>query len=379
MWRAWLTKYLLNIRYNTILVETLARSPGLRKVCGFVDDGPSETALSRFCSRLSKYHDLVEWCFTHVTEDMREYLADLGDDVAVDSTSVESYSNPNRKLKDENGKLVKDENGRSVKNISDPDAARGHKNSARTKPGKKDSKGNEKPEVFFCYKVHTISDANHEVPLGLIVTAANESDTNYLRDLMDKAKATYKDWWAPKHLIADKGYDAKKNHWHLVREEVVPVIHIRDMRSKKQKKEFSAIGEPICPGGKPMTYVKTNSEGKHYYKCSHQGYHPNKKKGDQLPLMGCQGYWLNPSKNWRVFGVLPRASKEWDDLYSKRMSIERIFKNTKQGRLLDNHLFRGLSKITLHATMSMLTYSATMLTRLRRGEEEPRRIRVKMA
>ncbi len=361
MFRAWLCKYLLEIPTNVKLVERLKLSSGLREVCGFYHGAPSETAISRFTSRLPEYQDMVDRCFAQVTEKVRGFLPDLGKDVAIDSTSIESYSNPNRKV------------------VSDPDAAWGVKHTARSKP--KEKKPNEtKTEWFFGYKLHMVSDANHEIPLDMILTPGNENDSPLLKDVFKKAKTTYK-WWKPKHLIADRGYDSGPNHEYLIDQKTTPVIHIRKPTADDKMYDgiFNDKGEPTCMGMKPMVYVKTHPEtGRHLYRCRGEGCHL-KTEGTKAITHCDTEEWFDPADNPRVLGPLPRQSEEWKALYKKRMSIERIFKNTKHSRLLDGHLFRRMEKIRLHGTISMLTYSATVLTRLRRRERNPRRIKVKLA
>lgn len=142
---------------------------------------------------------------------------------------------------------------------------------------------------------------------------------------------------------------------------------------------FNEKGEPTCMGMKPMVYVKTDPEtGHHLYRCRGEGCHL-KTEGTKAITHCDTEEWFDPAENPRVLGPLPRESEEWKALYKKRMSIERIFKNTKQDRLLEGHLFRNMDKIRLHATMSMLTYSATILTRLRMGEKKVIKLRVKLA
>ena len=72
MWRAYLSKFILKIRFNNQLLERMRGSRKLREVCGFGDDVPSESALSRFVSRLADYADLVERCFTGITGPVEE-------------------------------------------------------------------------------------------------------------------------------------------------------------------------------------------------------------------------------------------------------------------------------------------------------------------
>lgn len=362
MVRAWMTKYLLNIRTNVDLVQQLRRSPGIRKVCGLGDHTPSEPTFSYFNKKLKKNQHLIDECFAKITEQVRAILPDLGYDVAIDSTSIESYSNPNRKV------------------VSDPDARWGVKHSARSKQDKKGKNDDDKTDWFFGYKLHTISDANHEIPLGMMLTPGNENDSPLLKDVFKKAQTTY-EWWKPKHLIADRGYDSGPNHEYLIDQGVTPVIHIRKPGADDGMFDgvFNEKGEPTCMGMKPMVYVKTDPEtGKHLYRCRGEGCHL-KTEGTKAITHCDTAEWFDPADNPRVLGPLPRESAQWKALYKKRMSIERIFKNTKQDRLLEGHLFRNMDKIRLHATMSMLTYSATILTRLRMGEKKVIKLRVKLA
>ena len=132
MLRAHLAKLVLKIRYTNQLLERLRGSRKLREVCGFGDDIPSESAMSRFTDRLGYHNDLFEQCLVNTNDKMRELaptvkrregrqdqpLPPLGAVLAVDSTLFETYSNPNRKV------------------VSDPDARWGLKHSARSKEGK---------------------------------------------------------------------------------------------------------------------------------------------------------------------------------------------------------------------------------------------------
>ena len=66
-------------------------------------------------------------------------------------------------------------------------------------------------------------------------------------------------------------------------------------------------------------------------------------------------------------------------LYSQRMSIERIFRSLKHSRGLEGHCVMGLKKIKLLTTMSVLTYQATALARLRaKDTAHMRRMSVKL-
>ncbi len=163
MWRAYLCKFVLKIRYNVELLEWLRDSPRLRGICGFTGAILSESAFSRFVSRLAGRQNFPENCFAEVTSQLRGLLLTgkprsgrpeeppppLGEVVAVDSTAVASYGNLNRKR------------------VSGPDAHWGLKHSARTKDGKQ--------EWNWGYKLHLIAGASHGLPLNFTVTPANKS------------------------------------------------------------------------------------------------------------------------------------------------------------------------------------------------------------
>ena len=85
-------------------------------------------------------------------------------------------------------------------------------------------------------------------------------------------------------------------------------------------------------------------------------------------------------ENLRAVGIVWRGSEEWDNHYSKRMSIERIFRSLKHSRGLEGHRYRGMAKIRMLASLSLLTYQATVLARLITGDFKNLRImRVKVA
>ena len=244
MWRAYVSKFVLKIRFNLELLERLRGSRRFREICGFQDAIPSESTFSRFTTRLADHQDLVEECFRSVTGEIRgllptvkrrpgrqdQPLPPLGAVLAVDSTLFETYSNPNRPV------------------VTDPDARWGLKHSSKAKEGKK--------EWGFGYKMHLVSDATHGIPLDYTLTPANAGDTTELPPVMRKTLGTYP-WLQPACLLADRGYDSLTNHQFLVDRGIIPVIHIRKPTAKDGLHDgiYTAKGEPTCMGKEPMQYM----------------------------------------------------------------------------------------------------------------------------
>ena len=275
--------------------------------------------------------------FADLTHHLKALIPGLGNEVAVDSTTVRSHCNPNRKR------------------ISDPEASWTAKNSARAKEGGK--------EWHHGYKVHMVADANYGVPLAHLVTTAKRNDSPELPAVIARTEALYS-WFRPSAVIADRGYDGKPNHEWLNGKGIMPIIHIR--RSDKDS-IYTLEGVPTCLGKVPMEYVRSDPEKGYLYRCKgcHLAY---SMRGG---IRHCDSeVWEDPSQNIRLFGVVRRGSQEWKDLYTKRQAIERVFKSMKESRRLERHCIRGLRQITLHAAMSALAFQATVLVRLRAGEPE---------
>ncbi|MYC32664.1 MAG: transposase [Chloroflexi bacterium] len=365
MWRVVLCKYLLSIRYNIELVQLLRTDPRLREVCGLGDRVPSESMVSRFFKRLTAHQDLIDEAIRALISkiarliDNQSALTDegVGSMIAIDSTDVPSFSNPNP---------------RRNCPVSDPEARWGHKTSTRTK------KGAEKVEWTFGYKVHLICDAVYGVPLTYIILPANESDSRQLPELVSKLMAE-QPWIEPQWLLADKGYDSNRN-WRWLDDRMIdPVILMRDLY--KPGDLYDAKGRVVCTGGQAMEYVETDPSLGHLFRCPPEGCH---LKGQLAFSLYCQDSYENPDDPndhdlLRRVGRVARASKEFKDLYSNRQTIERLFGSAKQSRLLATHRYYRLFKVRLHVALSIMTYLLTMLNRVMVGRmDQLRRMRIRL-
>ena len=356
MFRAFCTKYLLGERFTVGLIERLHSSPKLREICG-LDSIPSESTFSRFFSRLARLPE-PDALLNEMVEKLRELLPGLGQDVAIDSTDIESYANPNRTV------------------VRDTEATWGRRTT------KSSSKSKEKTEPFFGYKMHALNDAVYGVPLVHIVHPANLSDSPELPRLVEKAQATF-GWLDPEHLLGDRGYDSQANHKFLVSRGIAPIIHVRKPTAHDGLYDglFDKNGFPVCGDGKtPMDYIRTASNGHHLFRCPPGGCDLKAKSTGAMRYCDIPDYWQDPADNLRAVGVVARASPEWKELYNRRQIIERMFGSMKRSRLLNRHQYLRRRKIEMNITMSVLTYLATMLVRVLAGDmDRIRRMRIGVA
>lgn len=355
MFRAFCTKYLLGERYTVGLIGRLRASPRLMEVCG-LESLPSESTFSRFFAKLSRRPGIWETALSQMVEKLREVLPGIGEAVAVDSTDIEAFANPNRTTP------------------RDPDATWGFRTTKARSGSSKDK------EPFFGYKMHALNDAVHGVPLVHIVHPANQNDSPELPKLVEKAQATF-GWLAPGHLLADRGYDSQANHKFLVSRGIAPIIHVRKPTAHDGLHDglYDRNGFPVCGDGKTrMDYIRTDPEtGHHLFRCPPAGCALKAKSTGAMRYCDIPDYWLDPQDNLRAVGVVARASPEWKKLYSRRQVIERMFGSMKRSRLLNRHQYMARCKLETHVTMSVLTYLATMLARVLAGDvDRIRRMRI---
>ena len=341
LWRAYVASFFLHMNSTNDLIRRLEQDAELRGVCGFGDVLPHRTTFNRFIARLSRHGDLVEQIIVAATGELRAQLPDLGDEVAIDSTTVYTHANPNRTPR------------------SDPDASWTAKNSSSAPSGK---------EWRYGYKLHMAVDANHGIPLAVHVTTASRNDSPELPPLVDRMGELLP-WCQPRYAMADRGYDAKANYLHLYERGTIPIILTRkNANNRLYEGIYTKEGVPMCIGMVPMEYVRSDPERGHLYRCV--GCHLANTKGRRNCDLEYWENWLegdDTGQRLRLLGPVQRQTPEWAALYSKRQSVERTFKSLKQSRRLERHCARGLRKVTLHCLMSVLVYQATVLVKAHDG------------
>ena len=233
--RTWASRY-LGIGSLSALIARLNNAPALRSVAGFTDSLPSYATFWRAFDQLASMPKLIARCCDDLLDRLAELAPGLGQEVAVDATTIEAYANPNRKH------TVLNPDG-----PADADASWTKKNSARD-PSQQ--------ERVFGYKAHGVVDANHDAPLGMVITTAKRNDSRFLLPRL-KRLASGHPWFrlaSGAVVIADRGYDSKGNNEFVHRNGGVPVIHKRRLLSGKLHDGiYTAEGVPTCLGGRAMS------------------------------------------------------------------------------------------------------------------------------
>ena len=405
MLRAFCVKYLWDRETTRKLVHDLHTSPDLYRICGFEKrksgqarsrkwcvhcrkhnaearqshtpnrtclcrkqrDIPSESTFSKFFKELTRRSNLIEEAIDEATHELGQRLpAEFGEMIIIDSSDVDAYAHPNRKI------------------VADADAEWGVRRKKRERPVHIESRKPPKRlqerklpkemEYFFGYRLHTLVDAVTSAPLAFIVLPANVADTKMLPVLVREMKRHFPDI-NPRYLVADRGYDSLENHETTLSYGITPIIHIRKPSSGSLHDGIYTVkGSPTCIGGQKMTFVRTDpTSGKHLYRCPEGGCD---RLGRIRGWSTCRDWnWEDPRDNLRVISVVARADPLWDELYDLRSAIERLFNSLKESRLLNSLKYLGLPKTRLHIAFGLLTYTTTVLLNvMTTGMEGMRRI-----
>jgi hypothetical protein len=323
MWHTLVASFYLNIIHDTDLIRALRANPTLAAACGIrcPSQIPSKFAYCRFRRKLVAFNELVAGVLARCVERLRENLPELGGTLAVDSTDIKAWANCGH-------------------HDTDPDAGTG---------AKKKSGGT---HYWYGYKVHTVVDADAELPLWFSVTAANTYDGSMLPPVLEGAQAQY-DWLRPKYVTADKGYNARAC-FDFVGEEMkaIPVIDVQKRQSKEREGRPCEAKPIVTPTGL-------------HWQCNRLPYDPVCPRFGKCPLlpMFADGE-LNKSIGGRYFerhSPFPYGSCQWKAIYNKRVSVERVFSRLKGYRKLDAIRTRGLPKVWLHVALSLLAMNVAAL------------------
>ena len=194
LWRAYVTFFVFNTTTISAGLRQIADDPLLSEIVGGI---PTKQAISRFLRKLKDHTDLLDACMAALVGSVREFLPDLGERVAVDSTDIKAWSSWRR---------------------SDPDA----QSSVKT--------GTDgRPHWWYGFKAHVTCDTRYEIPLYAFVTPANKSDVQQLPPGIEGVRAMGLN---PTHVLADAGYDSAANFTYVEGIDAIPIIKRKKLKNR---------------------------------------------------------------------------------------------------------------------------------------------------
>jgi len=239
--------------------------------------------------------DLVEKC-------TKEGLID-GSTIAIDSTAIDAYEKKQPK-----------------KNC---------KNSENATWGAKFDSFKDKL-TWFSYKLHLAVDAKSELSVALEVTSAHVNDGDTLIPLVRNGLSqTYLN--KLKYVLADAGYDQKKNYEYCLEANIQAIIPLNLRREKEPPTCFTSNGTPKCSMVmKWFTWVMIKN----------------------------MVVKIRAFDDPRRFSMPHRDSKSWNELYKQRTSVERCNSRLKDYLTANDLHLGGIHKVATYAFINAIVLLA---------------------
>jgi transposase len=338
LFKAQLLIYLGEVKSDRKLAEALYYNGRLCLLCGFnFLKTPSNGTFTNFRDRLG---DNIFYEILHKLIAQAIVLKVIqGNDTAIDSTHVWAYAN-------QFGFKTCSCKGRCdcPRSFSDADAKWGAKS---------------KDYFFFGYKVHLIVDARSQLPLEVIVTPGNEPDTSQAIPLLKGSQKKHPEV-KMKTSAMDSAYDDHKNYRFAVKEaHVAPIIAINPRNGvdalTSNSLRLDKDGNYICLAGHKVIYWgKEEKRSRLKFRCP-----AAVGKCECLFRSTCsqskygRTFYLNPERDYRLIGPIPRGTALWQQKYDKRTSVERAYSEEKGSHKLADPRVRGLSKVKIHVYLAL--------------------------
>ncbi len=305
----------------TRTARLIAEHAALREALG---GSPSNWSCYRFAAKLRAHDDILTACLDRVLATLREANPEMGQTVAIDGSDMPAYANGHKHVGNKNGPLRT--------RWADPDAGWGHRSSISTRKG----------GAYYGYKLHCAVDTATELPVAWTVRAANEPEQAEVGGLLDALTGR---GFTTETVIMDKGYDGQPMHDTCESRGIRPVIALVETAGVKAGKHKP----PECEHGE-WTFAGADAKrGATKWRCP---------AGECKPA----SVWI---KMDRLHPLIPHGTDRWKAFYRQRTSAEREFGRLKTDYGLFPLRVRGLSRVTLHANLTILAQlaSALLITR----------------
>ena len=338
LFKAQLLIYLGEVNSDRKLVEALCYNGRLCLLRGFnFLKTPSNGTFTNFRDRLGDdiFYEILHYFIAQAIV----LKVIQGGDTAIDSTHIWAYANQfGHKTCSCKGKCD------CPRSYSDTDATWRAKN---------------KDYFFFGYKVHLIVDATSQLPLEVIVTPGNESDSSQAIPLLKRAKKKHPDN-KMKTSAMDSAYDSQENYRFAIKEaHVAPIIALNPRGGvdalTSNSLQLAKDGSYTCMAGHKVIYWgKEEKRGRLKFRCP-----AAVGKCECLFRSTCsqsqygRTFYLNPNRDYRLIGLIPRGTALWQKKYDRRTSVERAYSEEKGSHKLADPRVRGLAKIKIHVYLAL--------------------------
>jgi len=333
----------------------LSRNAQLRKICGLRDNGrkhhlvPPSRVFTRFLKQLADDQLEIDEMFTETVAELGAELPEFGQSAAGDGKYLDSYANHEDKSPNPNaGGRAETDAAWSVKEYHYTD---------------KNGKARVKREYHYGFRAHIICDVKTELPMAYAVLAANSDEKKAMMSLLARMPSPMRA--RMDYLMLDRGYDSTEMIQKAKRAGVIPIVDIRncwkDGETTKQYKDTNMVYD--YQGN--VFFVDEKGQ---QHKMNYEGY-DSQKKCLRYSHRG-KTYKLYISYDERVFLPVARDSIKFKRLYKGRTAVERLNGRLDRDYMFEDHCIRGLKKMRLMVSLTLLIMNAMALGKIKRGATE---------
>jgi hypothetical protein len=355
MWNLTIAMKVFGHRTIASFRRELARNSQLRKICGLEDFGrkrhlvPPARVFAKFLKILVSEQAEIDAVFADTVDQIHSCLPDFGKLQAGDGKYLDSHAKgpaktPNAKA----GDRAEHDAAWSVKEYYYND---------------KNGKPQVKKEYHYGFKAHIVCDVRTELPIAYGVMPANIDEKKVMMDILsnmpDKLRTR------AEYLMLDRGYDSTEMIRAVKHAGIRPVVDIRncwkDGETTRQYKDKDVVYD--YQGN--VFYVDDKLK---LHRMRYEGYDDQKK---------CLRYSHNGrthkiyiSYDERVFLPVARDSMKFARLYRGRTAVERLNGRLDRDYMFEDHCIRGLGKMKLMVSLTLLTMNAMALGKIQGGITE---------
>ena len=376
MWNLKIAKKVFEHPKVSTFRRELKRNSQLRRICGLNDNDnkkhlvPPARVFTNFDTMLERHQEMVDAIFDGQVDFFYEEVEGFGEDAACDGKYLDSYANNKPKEgREETDNRTENDAEYSIKEYHYVD---------------KDGKKQTKKETHFGFKAHIICDTKTELPIAKKVTKANYDEKKAAKDLLEDMDAARIE--VMKTICMDRGYDSLDMIRLIKEKDIIPLIDIRNMwkdgEGTRQYKDtnmvYNAYGEVFHYDYVEVTDVESSKKSLEWQpvKMKYEGYDKQKKCLRYSHKGKIRKIYI--SYDERVFLPIARDSEKFKKLYNGRTSVERLNGRLDRDYMFENHTIRGLDKMNLELTISMIVMNGMAVGKIKRNMQSIRSL-VKIA
>ena len=224
----------------------------------------------------------------------------------------------------------------------------------------KNGKAQVKMEWHYGFKAHLICDVKTELPIAYDILPANSDEKKAMINMLTSLPCDLRN--QANYLLLDKGYDSTQMIQEIKGFGISPIVDIRNCWKDGELTRQYKNTDIVYDYQGNVYFVDDNGK---QHRMHYEGYDAQ-KKCLRYSFKG-KVYKLYISYDERVFLPVARNSMKFSRLYKGRTAVERLNGRLDRDFMFEDHCIRGLDKMRLLVSLSLLIMNVMAVAKIRRG------------